>query len=42
MSDLQSRFTQALGKRFSGVQQENHENTHEPLIKRRKEVILII
>ncbi|VDK89563.1 unnamed protein product, partial [Litomosoides sigmodontis] len=37
MRDLQSRFTQALGKRFSGAQKEHHENAHEPQIKRRKE-----
>ncbi|EJW88723.1 hypothetical protein WUBG_00368 [Wuchereria bancrofti] len=38
MHELQSRFSQTLGKRFSMAQQDTHKkNMQEPLIKRRKE-----
>ncbi|VDO16053.1 unnamed protein product [Brugia timori] len=39
MHELQSRFSQTLGKRFSVAQQDTRKNMQEPLIKRRKEVI---
>ncbi|VDO27253.1 unnamed protein product [Onchocerca flexuosa] len=37
MHELQTRFSQTLGKRFSAVQQDVHEDVQGPRIKRRKE-----
>ncbi|EFO21851.1 hypothetical protein LOAG_06630 [Loa loa] len=39
MNELQIRFNQTLGKRFSVAQQDVREDVQQPLIKRRKEVI---
>lgn len=39
MHELQTRFNQTLGKRFSAIQQDVHNDAQGPRIKRRKEVI---